>query len=42
MKSEYYDLRGWEPNTGLQKRARLHELNLGEVSDTLEKEGLLA
>jgi aldehyde:ferredoxin oxidoreductase len=42
MKSEYYEIRGWDPHTGLQKRTRLQELNLGEMADTLEKEGLLA
>jgi aldehyde:ferredoxin oxidoreductase len=28
MKDEYYELRGWDPETGLQKRKRLHELGL--------------
>jgi aldehyde:ferredoxin oxidoreductase len=28
MKDEYYKLRGWNPETGLQKMKKLHELGL--------------
>ncbi len=42
MKDQYYELRGWDVPTGFQKRPKLEELGLGEVADTLEKEGLLA
>jgi len=41
MKDEFYEIRGWDVGTGFQKRAALEELDLGEVADGLEKEGLL-
>ncbi len=41
LKSDFYRIRGWDAPTGLQKRAKLEELNLEEVVGTLEKEGLL-
>ena len=41
MKSEYYEIRGWDVSSGLQKRAKLEELGLGSVADKLEPEGLL-
>jgi aldehyde:ferredoxin oxidoreductase len=42
MKDEYYQIRGWDVATGLQKRAKLEELNLEWVAQKLESEGLLA
>jgi aldehyde:ferredoxin oxidoreductase len=41
MKDEYYELRGWDVESGLQTRARLQELDLEDVADGLEKRGLL-
>jgi len=41
MKSEYYELRGWDVESGLQTRAKLEELELADVADDLEKRGLL-
>ncbi|MFC1822114.1 aldehyde ferredoxin oxidoreductase N-terminal domain-containing protein [Thermodesulfobacteriota bacterium] len=42
MKDEYYELRGWDLETGLQRKAQLEELGLDEVAETLSQEGLLA
>ena len=42
MLDEYYDYRGWDPKTGLQTRAKLEELDLGDIADVLEKEGVLS
>ena len=41
MKGEYYELRGWDVESGLQTRARLEELELGDVAGDLERRGLL-
>ena len=41
VKDEYYKIRGWDVTTGLQKREKLQELNLGDIADKLESEGLL-
>ncbi len=41
MKDEYYQLRGWDVGTGLQTRALLADLGLGDVADDLEARGLL-
>jgi len=41
MKDEYYQIRGWDPATGLQTRAALEAAGLPDVSDDLEKRGLL-
>lgn len=41
MKREYYRLRGWDAESGLQVRARLEVLELKDVADGLEKRGLL-
>lgn len=41
LKSDFYRIRGWDASTGLQKRTKLEELNLGDVAVELEKEGLL-
>ncbi|MDY6934561.1 MAG: aldehyde ferredoxin oxidoreductase N-terminal domain-containing protein [Spirochaetota bacterium] len=42
MMDEYYDIRGWDVSTGLQTKAKLNELNMKDVAQTLESEGLLA
>ena len=41
MKEEYYRLRNWDVVTGLPTRSSLEALDLKEVADGLEKEGLL-
>jgi aldehyde:ferredoxin oxidoreductase len=41
MKDEYYQLRGWNVDTGLQTRASLEALELKEVADDLEQRGFL-
>ncbi|MFC1822342.1 aldehyde ferredoxin oxidoreductase N-terminal domain-containing protein [Thermodesulfobacteriota bacterium] len=42
MKDEYYQLRGWDVDTGKQTRSQLEKLGLGWVADELEPSGLLA
>jgi len=42
VKDEYYRLRGWDVDTGLQTRAKLGELELSDMVDELEREGLIA
>mgnify|MGYP000716384541 CR=1 FL=1 len=42
MLNEYYQLRGWDVKTGLQKRETLEKLGLKDVADQLEKMGKLA
>lgn len=42
MRDEYYELRGWDKNTGLQTKEKLMELNLKDVADALESRGLLS
>jgi aldehyde:ferredoxin oxidoreductase len=41
MKDEYYQLRGWDEASGLQTRAGLEALNLGDVAKELKKTGQL-
>ena len=41
MKSEYYQLRGWDVESGQPTKAKLKELELGDVASDLEKRGLL-
>ncbi len=41
LKDEYYEIRGWDVATGLQTRACLEGLGLGEVADGLDREGLI-
>ncbi|MFC1974162.1 aldehyde ferredoxin oxidoreductase N-terminal domain-containing protein [Chloroflexota bacterium] len=36
-KSEYYELRGWDVDTGLQTKSKLAELGLEDISRVLEK-----
>ncbi len=42
MKDEYYELRRWDVATGLQTRAQMEDLNLGDIADDLESRGLLS
>lgn len=42
LKDEYYSLRGWDVATGLQTRAKLEQLGLGDMADDLEQRGLIA
>ncbi len=39
---EYYDLRGWDRETGFQTRAKLEDLGLADVAADLGKRNLLA
>ncbi len=41
MLDEYYELRGWEKETGYPKRSKLLELGLGDVASELEAMGRL-
>jgi len=41
MKTEYYELRGWDLESGLLTKARLQELQLKDVVTDLEGRGLL-
>ena len=42
MLDEYYELRGWNKETGIPTRKSLEELDLSDVADELEKMGRLA
>ena len=42
MKTEYYQLRGWDSVTGFQRKDKLEEVGLAEVADEMAKRGLLA
>lgn len=42
MKDEYYRIRGWDTTTGLQTRSRLHELDLDDIVEVMDGQGLLA
>jgi aldehyde:ferredoxin oxidoreductase len=42
MLDNYYQLRGWERNTGVPTRAKLEALSLGFAADELEKLKLLS
>ncbi len=41
MRDEFYDLRGWDRETGLQKRETLERLELSDVAEELDKGGFL-
>ena len=41
MKTEYYQLRGWDAATGFLKKARLEELGLQDIAADLKGRGLL-
>ena len=41
MKSEYYELRGWDVATGFQRKAQLESIGLEDVAEELESRGLI-
>ena len=41
MKTEYYELRGWNPETGCPTKEKLEELQLADVAADLAERGLL-
>ncbi len=41
MKREFYQLRGWDATTGLQTKAKLEELELGDIAEDLMQRGLV-
>ncbi len=41
MKDEYYELRGWDVASGLQTKAKLEELGLGDIVSDLERRRLI-
>jgi aldehyde:ferredoxin oxidoreductase len=41
LRDEYYQLRGWDIDSGLQTVAKLEALQLGDVADVLRPRGLL-
>ncbi len=41
MLSEFYEFRGWDVETGLQKKETLEKLGLGDISDEAGKLGLI-
>lgn len=42
MRKEFYELRGWDANTGLQKKQRLKALGLSDAAEELGKMELLS
>jgi aldehyde:ferredoxin oxidoreductase len=42
MKSKFYTLRGWDPETGIPTEETLIELGLGDVAEDLSDRGILA
>ena len=42
LKDEYYELRGWDIASGRQTKAKLEELELGDIAEGLMQRGLLA
>ncbi len=40
LKDEFYQIRGWDVTTGLQKSTTLEELNLSDVAQQLKEQGL--
>jgi aldehyde:ferredoxin oxidoreductase len=41
MRKEFYELRGWEPASGLQKAQTLEELDMSDLAKDLKKMGLI-
>lgn len=41
MKREFYQLRGWDAASGLQTKAKLEELELGDIAEDLRQRGLV-
>ena len=42
LRNEYYTIRGWDVATGLQTKGKLKELDLGDVAERLDTQGMLA
>jgi hypothetical protein len=42
MKEEYYALRGWDPETGMQREPTLSKLGMADVARELKKAKKLA
>ncbi|MFC1671386.1 aldehyde ferredoxin oxidoreductase C-terminal domain-containing protein, partial [Spirochaetota bacterium] len=42
MRKEYYILRGWDKNSGLQTREKLNELGLGDITASLDENGFIS
>ena len=40
VKREYYQLRGWDATSGLQTKAKLEALGLGDIAEDLVQRGL--
>ncbi|MDY6844178.1 MAG: aldehyde ferredoxin oxidoreductase C-terminal domain-containing protein, partial [Thermodesulfobacteriota bacterium] len=41
MKDEFYALRGWDVSTGLQTKTKLEDLDLSDVAQILDRDGLI-
>ena len=41
MRQEFYDLRGWDPETGLQRSETLERLDLSDLAKDLQKKALV-
>ena len=41
MRAEYYKIRGWDPDTGLQKTETLEKLKMGDIASELKTVGLV-
>ena len=42
VKDRYYELRGWDANTGVPGRAKLEELGMKDVADKLQSAGKIS
>jgi aldehyde:ferredoxin oxidoreductase len=42
MREEFYNLRGWDPKTGLQTKETLARIDMADVAEELEAAGLVA
>ena len=42
IQSEFYELRGWTRETGLQKTETLSRLDMADVAEGLKENGLVA
>jgi hypothetical protein len=38
---EFYELRGWDPDTGFQRAATLRDLMLDDIGDDMDRLGLV-
>ena len=41
MCKQFYELRGWDPDSGLQQRECLEQLDMSDVASELQKEALI-